>query len=247
MQNRVLRTRPISVPTREAVVRISNRTCSAFSARCRSQGRHRAACPHMGMLRTRALAPERTVARVCRAAGATVRCNANLVDINVAVPAGDERAVKVLASGLPLVHGAQLAVDITLRCAQTASCMPRPGAAVVDGTVCAGARLDKERKYAELLSCDRCRLVVVAMETGGRWNPEAVEFVENLAAVRGRDMPPRLQRSAFLAWRRRWTRMLAISYGRSFANSLVAPTLMSHALAGNDGSVPVFADLLGEV
>ena len=37
---------------------------------------HRAACPCSGRLRSRALAPERTIARVCREAGATVRCNA---------------------------------------------------------------------------------------------------------------------------------------------------------------------------
>ena len=106
--------------------------------------------------------------------------------------------------------------------------------------------MDKDRKYAELLSGDRCRLVVMAMETG-RWSSEAVEFVDNLAAVRAREAPPLLQRSVFIAWRRRWTRMLAISCAKSFANSLVAPTLLPHALVGVDGSVPDFADLLGEV
>ena len=160
-------------------------------------------------------------------AGASVRCNAKLVDMNVAVHANDERAVEVLASGLPLFHGAQLAVDIT---------PPRPGAAAVDGIVCAGARAHKELKYSELFSGDRCRLVVVAMETGGRWSPEAVEFVENLTAARARDAPPTLQRSTFLGWRRRWSRMLSISCGRSFANSLVAQSSVPHALAGIDGS-----------
>ena len=89
-------------------------------------GRHRAACPHSGRLRTRASAPERTLARVCREAGASVRFNAKLVDMNIAVPADDARAVEVLASGLPLFHGAQLAVDITLRSALTATGLPRP-------------------------------------------------------------------------------------------------------------------------
>ena len=177
-----------------------------------------AACPHSGRLRTRALA--RTLTRVCREAGATVRCNAKLVDMNIAVPACDERAVEVLASGLPLYHEAQLAVDITLKCVLTASGMPRPGGAAVNGIVCAGARVDKERKFVELLSGDRCHL---AMETGGRWSSEAVQFVDNLAAARAREAPPLLQRSAFLAWRR--------------GGGLVAPTLMPHALAGVDGSI----------
>ena len=45
------------------------------------------------------------------------------------------------------------------------------------------ARQDKERKYFELLSGHRCRLVVVALETGGRSSKEAVQFVDDLAAL----------------------------------------------------------------
>ena len=51
------------------------------------EGRHRAACARSGRLKTRARAPERTLARVCREAGATVRYNARLRDMNVAVTA----------------------------------------------------------------------------------------------------------------------------------------------------------------
>ena len=79
----------------------------------------------------------------------------------------DERRIEVLASGLPLFHGDQLAVDITLRGAVTSNGEPRPGSARVDG-VCERARADKETKYAELLAGDLCRLVVVALERGGR-------------------------------------------------------------------------------
>ena len=48
-------------------------------------GRHRGACPRSGRLRSRALPTERTMARVCREAGAIVRCNCRLHDMNVAV------------------------------------------------------------------------------------------------------------------------------------------------------------------
>ena len=81
------------------------------------QGRHRAAYARSGRLKTRAMAPERALARVCREAGATVRCNARLRDMNVVVAAHDDRAIEVLATRLPLFFGAQFAVDITLRCA----------------------------------------------------------------------------------------------------------------------------------
>ena len=55
----------------------------------------------------------------------------------------DERSIKVLASGLPAHHGAQLAVDITLRSALTAQGEARPNAAHVNGAVLAAARRDK--------------------------------------------------------------------------------------------------------
>ena len=78
-----------------------------------NKGWHRAACPHSERLRTRAVAPERTLARILREAGANVRFNCLLRDVNVAVRAEDERRIEVLASGLPLFHEAQLAVNIT--------------------------------------------------------------------------------------------------------------------------------------
>ena len=90
----------------------------------------------------------------------------NCVDMNVAVSAMDERSIEVLASGLPLFHGAQLAIDVTLRSPLTAQGMACAGAAQTNGTVLHRARHDKERKYQELIAGDRCRLVVVALETG---------------------------------------------------------------------------------
>ena len=121
---------------------------------------------------------ENTRGRVCREAGATVRLNAKLRDMNINVPATDERAIEVVASGLEMNHGAQLAVDITVRSAVTSCGRARPNAATVDGAVLVEARHNKEMKCAELCEGDRCRLVVVGVETGGRWSPQALSFVE---------------------------------------------------------------------
>ena len=63
----------------------------------------------------RAVPTEITLARVCREAGATVRRNVKLRDMNLHVDPSDEREVEVMAAGLPIRHGAQLADDITLR------------------------------------------------------------------------------------------------------------------------------------
>ena len=117
----------------------------------------------------------------------------------------------------------------------------------MDGAVLAKARNDKEHKYAELLVGDRCRLVVVGIETGGRWSGEARDFFDTLPLAKSREVPRVLRRSAHLAWRRRWMRMQAVACARALAASLVAPSAVPTAQAGVDGATPDLADLFGAV
>ena len=48
----------------------------------------------------RAIGQERTVARICREAGAVVRTNMKFRDMNIVCPANDDREIEVVASGL---------------------------------------------------------------------------------------------------------------------------------------------------
>ena len=154
--------------------------------------------------------------------------------------AHDHRSIEVLASGLPLHHGAQIAVDITLRCALRSCGYAHVHAAVMNGAVLARAREEKERKYVELLDADRCRLVVIAMETATKlWLPWT-----HLPPPAPGKAPAVLRRSVHLSWRRRWSRMLPVSCARAFAASLVA--LPASALPGTDGATPDLADLFTE-
>ena len=91
--------------------------CTACHEPLDAWGRHRAACPHTGRLKKRAGPVERVMARICREAGARVRFNAYLWDMNVRVRADDARQIEVLAQDLPCFGGSQLAVDVTLRSA----------------------------------------------------------------------------------------------------------------------------------
>ena len=86
---------------------------------------------------------------------------------------------------LPCFKGTQLTVDIALRSALSASGEAQPGAAEEDGAVLAQARRDKEATYPEFLTSRRCRLVVVVIETGGRWSDEAADFLWQLALAKG--------------------------------------------------------------
>ena len=111
---------------------------------------------------------------------------------------------------------------------------------MVDGAVADSARQEKEARYPELVGSSRCEVVVVALETGGRWSAEAVEFVEDLASVKVRDLPVLQRGAARLAWIRRWSRLMSTSCAVSFAQSLVSPSRFAEVV---DGYTPSLADL----
>ena len=108
---------------------LSQRYC-----RCRrpldSLGDHRAACARAGVLRSRGCPLERAAARVCREAGARVTCNTRLADMNLQVDRVDDRRLEVVANGLPLWGGQQLAVDTTLVSPLSGSGSPAAGVVV---------------------------------------------------------------------------------------------------------------------
>ena len=211
-----------------------------------SLGRHRAACPRTGRLKKRATPIERIVARIFREAGAQVRYNAYLRDMNIGVSSVDERRVEVLAQDLPCFGGAQLAVDVTLVSALCSSGEPQPHAAEVDGAALERARHVKEATYPELAASERCRLVVLAIETGGRWSEEAVHTIRQLAIARARDVPQYMTHQVSWAWERRWTRRLATTCAVAFATSLVEPSKWCATWCHTGGMAPGLADLLAQ-
>lgn len=205
-------------------------------------GDHRAACSTCGVIRKRALPLERALARVCREAGARVAENVRLQGMNLqGISARDQRQIEVVANGLPLWGGAQLAVDATLVSPIRRDGWPQPGAADNDGVQLRAARRRKEAKYAELLRSRRCRLVVVALEVGGRWSEEALEFVRLLARAKARAYPRLLRKSAQLAWASRWSGLLAIAAQRAFARTLLELPVDE---VGCDGDAPPLEDVL---
>ena len=116
----------------------------------------------------------------------------------------DARRLEVIADGLPLHGGAQLAVDTTIVSALHCDGTPQPGASNVDGVRLLAARRRKERTYPELVAPrSRCRLVVLANEVGGRWSTEALVFLRLLARAKARSEPPLMRMRAQQAWKLR--------------------------------------------
>ena len=175
-----------------------------------------------------------------------VRTNVLLRDMNVGVGAGDGRQLEVLAQGLPCFSGAQLAIDVTLRSSVTALGAAKSRAADENGATCIDARRDKESKYHELISSTRCRLVVLALEVGGRCSTETVEFLEHLSWARARSTAPLLRFAAALGWRRRWLRLLACSAARAWAESVTMPADLLWGAAEDGDAPPVDALLVDD-
>ena len=127
----------------------------------------------------------------------------------------DNRRLEVVADGLPVFAGAQLAVDSILVSFARGRHTPPLG---IDARWCSlvEARRRKERTYPELqLPGSRGRLVVLALEIGGRWSSEALAFVRLLARAKARSelMRKRVEQ----AWRFRWLSLLGFAAGRLFA------------------------------
>ena len=155
----------------------------------------------------------------------------------------DNRRLEIVADGLPLFLGAQLAVDTTLVSVLRRDGSPRPRCANEDGAALAAARRRKEGTYPELTGRNgRTRLVVLACEVGGRWSEEAQDFVRSLARAKARGEPPHLRVRARQAWRWRWATLLACSAARAFALSL----LERRGGLGADGATPSCSEVITE-
>ena len=194
----------------------------------------------------RALPLEHAVARVCREAGAQVARNVRVGDMNIDVPVSDARRIEVVANGLPLWHGAQLAIDATIvsPVTRTGSARPgadtRPAAAVQDA-----ARRKRRQTYPELQGARRARLVVLGIEVGGRFSTEAASFLRLLAQHRAASVAAPLRAAARAGWVQRWSGMLAVAAMRAYAASLLELPPAGEACVA--GEAPELHEILADV
>ena len=207
-------------------------------------GHHRAECANVGVLGRRGFALESAAASVCREASGRVSVNVAVRDLDICVPdRADERRLEVVADGLPLFHGAQIAVDTTLVSVLRRDGTPHPRCANEDGAALAQARRRKELRYPELAGQHgRTKLVVLASEVGGRWSEVCRQFLCQLASAKTRNEPKVLRSRAGQAWLHGWCSLLACSSARAFAKSL----LERRGGIGADGSTPSTADVVWE-
>ena len=194
------------------------------------------------MLGRRGFALECAAAQVCREAGGRVSTNVMVRDLDVAeFNLRDTRRLEVVADGLSIFGGAQLAIDTTLVCPLSRDGTARRGAASRDGISLTAARQRKERTYPELSGeGGRARLVVLAAEVGGRWSDETAQFLRALSKSKAASAPALMKGRTQAAWFRRWGSIMACSAARAFAVSL----LEQRSAPGTGGDPPSEQEVL---
>ena len=159
-----------------------------------------AACARSGRLKSRTVPTEKTLARVCREAGATARTNVKQRDVNISVNAMDKRSIEVLARGLPPPSGRKVGDRYHVEVS-------------VDNDKGAMSRWWRSslRDSRNKPNTSNCWKVTVAVRSSLGLRREACLARRPLilCSCQARDSPHVLRRSTNLAWRRRWLRMLA--------------------------------------
>ena len=123
-----------------------------------------------------------------------------LRDLDLSIGAMDQRRIEVIAEGLPVFHGAQLAIDATLVSPLRADDEPRRRCPAEDGAALTFARRRKERTYPELTGGRGRAKFVVGEETGFRFTEVTQTFLRLLAGARARSTPEPLRARARLSW-----------------------------------------------
>ena len=121
---------------------------------------------------------------------------------------------------------------------------PRTRAGRYAGAAVHDARRAKERTNPELLQSRRCKLVVLAIEVGGRWGQEATTFLRLLAEAKARTIPARLKTSFTNSLIHRWSAQITHAAMTAYAASLLEFDCVASTVT--DGNQPLTSDVLAE-
>ena len=203
---------------------LTNHNCRGKTCRQAhdSFGDHPASCPRSGLLKLRSRPIEKIWVRILREAGARVRENVSLREAGIAVQGGDGRNIEIVATGLPICHGIPAVIDATLVSPLQTDGRPHPHADSRVGVALARAHRSKETTYPELIESSRLRLLVVAVEVGGRISAETAKLLVDLAGFKALSETEALRGGIARMWRSRWTtRMLSVACQDASSATLV--------------------------
>ena len=134
--------------------------------------------------------------------------------------------------------------SLTLVCPIQLDGCPRPGADAEPGLALAQAEERKSRTYPEFGQQGRCKLVVLALEVGGRWSTATQTFLRALARGRALASPSHSRAALAHALQRRWGQMLTVAANAAFSSSLLE--LPATAVPSAGALTPPLAEVVAD-
>ena len=166
----------------------------------------------------------------------------------MAVRESDQRRMDIVAAPNSRAAGARRGValfcDITVVSPLSRVGQARPSTASNDGHVLTLTATRKHRRYADINRSGVGALIVLGCEVYGRWCPEALALVSELAGLKARSVPDYLQASTRSAWLNRWWGIASVGVMNAIGESLLAgngPDLLAGSPAQ---AAPAAIDLL---
>ena len=133
---------------------------------------------------------------------------------HIRVPPGDTRRLDLVVPGLNVARGLPLFCDGTVLSPLMGTGQARPGASNVGGRLLVQATAENNNTYHEVVSSGLGALYSLGAEVFGRWRPQAVALLVELARGRNRGT----HRSPALGLQHRWAGILAIGLQRGVAH-----------------------------
>ena len=207
---------------------IAARNCNAgrrtkCKRRLDAYGDHWASCMGSGRIQRRTKPLEHVLRKIFKEAGANVEKNpVFLRDTSVpGISQKDERQIEIVAKGLPFFNGGTICCDATMASPLDGWGHPRKGAATTAGVANEDSVNANHRTYPELVSSPYARVVVAAVEVGGRWGGDTSWLIRELARYKAEASPMALRRRTERAWAARWWTMLSVTAQDTLAASLL--------------------------
>ena len=202
-------------------------------------GHHRSTCAVAGVLGRRGYPLETAAAKVCRDAGARVRLNTMVRDLDLLLGAllDNRRSSKTVC---PCSTGHNSPSTLQWCQPSDATAQPEEG----PSTPVEPPSFPREGgNNSPIPSCLEMGVVqdwwCWPRKWEGRWSQEARQFLVALAQAKSREAPPPLQGSVKAAWLHRWSFVFACTAARSFALSFV-----DGLAPGVNGPTPSVNDML---
>ena len=188
-------------------------------------GHHRTACMRTGRVHARhstAISPWR---QVLNEAGYRVHTERLIRNTHLAVHHDDQRRMDLVAApgarGLGARRGVCLFCDLTIVSPLRQDGHSGRGSARRDGAALQQAVARKQRTYADISATGAAALIVLGCEVYGRWCNDALQLINELAALKAREAPRYLRRSAKAAWSNRWWGIVGVGVQRAIAEALL--------------------------